>query len=220
MMMRFRPIFLSLLCVSVFSGVRADPAVVPIGMAGGAAGAVVPLPQGLPVAFPGEVNVPLASTVLEPWLKADALHLAVAWPEGKPERVGALVWLKDRDAFWHQYLIPQSGEGKETNLWVIPFRPGAAGWQTPGHTLAWHHRVRMSPQSVGVRLFGDSVFTGKCVLVSAFLTPQPSASPPEIVKVRPLTRSARAYALYEARFDLPDRYDNPFDPGQIDAGAV
>lgn len=220
MMMRFRPILLSLLCASGVSGTRADPAGVPLGMAGGAGGAVMPLPQRLGVAFPGEVNVPLAAAAPGQWLRAEALHLTVAWPDGKPERVGALVWLKDRDAFWHQYLIPQSGEEKGTNLWVIPFRPGAAGWQTPGHTLAWHHRVRLNPQSVGVRLFGDSVFTGKCVLVSAALAPQPSASPPEIAKVRPLTRSARAYALYEARFDLPDRYDNPFDPGQIDAGAI
>jgi hypothetical protein len=56
--------------------------------------------------------------------------------------------------------------------------------------------------------------------VSATLEAQPPAGPPAFSKIRALTRAPRAFACYEAGFSLPDRYTNPFDPAQIDAGAT
>jgi len=203
--------------------VGACPAVaelVPLTVAPEAGAAAFPLPHEHAVVFPGEHSFHLTPSSPTQWLAATTLHINLVWPEGAPPYSGALVWLKDRDDYWHQYLLPAPLKAGVTNALAIPVQPGAAGWQTPGHSLGWHHRVRLNPQSVGFRIFADAAFTGKCVLVSATLTTEPHAGAPVITKTRSLTRLPRAYALYEAGFTLPDRYANPFDPTEIDAGAT
>ena len=203
--------------------VGACPAVaelVPLAVAPEAGAAAFPLPHEHAVVFPGEHSFHLTPSSPTQWLAATTLHINLVWPEGAPPYSGALVWLKDRDDYWHQYLLPAPLKAGVTNALAIPVQPGAAGWQTPGHSLGWHHRVRLNPQSVGFRIFADAAFTGKCVLVSATLTTEPHAGAPVITKTRSLTRLPRAYALYEAGFTLPDRYANPFDPTEIDAGAT
>jgi len=199
-------------------GMRAET--VPLGVAPAAGSPQQPLPFETAVSFPGECNFHLSAPNPTNWLTGTALRLSVFWPAGAPVHSGALVWLKDRDDYWHQYLTPGYLKAGETNALTISFQPGATGWQTPGHSLEWHHRVRLNPQSVGFRVFADTAFTGKCVLVSATLETRQPAGAPAISKVRPVTRSPRALSLYELSFDLPDRYTNPFDPSQIDAGAI
>ncbi len=182
--------------------------------------ALQPLPLETALTFPGERNFHLHAPHVTNWLAGTELHLSLVWPEGAPLYSGALAWLKDRDDYWHQYLVPDHLTSGTTNTLTIPLHSGASGWQTPGHSLAWHHRVRINPQSVGFRVFADTAFTGKCVLVSATLETQPPSGAPSLSKVRPVSRTAQALSLYEIRFDLPDRYTNPFDPTQIDAGAT
>jgi len=212
-----RLLFLCVLATAPF-GAQAQP--VPLGVSTGDAAAVKPLPLETALAFPGEASFSLHAPQRSDWLSGASLRLELVWPEGAPAYSGGLVWLKDRDDYWHQHLLPEPLKGGQTNVLTVPFQPGAAGWQTPGHSLAWHHRVRLNPQSVGFRVFGDTAFTGKCVLVSATLETRPPTGVPLPTKIRAITREPRALALYEARFDLPDRYANPFDPGQIDAGAT
>jgi len=209
----------AVVCMALFLVADLWSGSVPLRVAA-AGGAPQTLPMEVGLGFPGECNLALHVPHATNWLDAAALHLSIAWPAGLPAGgAGLLVWLKDRDDYWHQNLASLPLGGGPTNTLVIPFQPGASGWQTPGHSLAWHHRVRLNPQSVGFRVFSDTVFTGKCVLVSATLETCPASGPPAIARVRPVTRAARALALYEVRFDLPDRYANPFDPTQIDAGA-
>jgi len=193
---------------------------VPLAVAPESGAAAFPLPHEHKVVFPGEHSFHLTPSSPTQWLAATTLHVNLVWPAGAPPYSGALVWFKDRDDYWHQYLLPAPLKAGVTNALAIPVQPGAAGWQTPGHSLGWHHRVRVNPQSVGFRIFADAAFTGKCVLVSATLTTEPHAGAPVITKTRSLTRLPRAYALYEAGFTLPDRYANPFDPTEIDAGAT
>jgi len=184
-------------------------------------GATTPtsVPQEVPLAFPGERQFEMTPPHATDWLSGVTLHVTLAWPSNAPTRAGCLVWLKDRDDYWHQYLYGGFLTPGATNALAFPFQPGALGWQTPGHSLAWHHRTRLNPQSVGCRVFCDAAFTGKCVLVSATLETRTETAPPSVSKIKSLTRAPQACALYEARFDLPDRYTNPFDPTQIDAGA-
>ncbi|MDD4016354.1 MAG: DUF5060 domain-containing protein [Kiritimatiellae bacterium] len=206
--------------VALISVFRLWAGTVPLGVSPVKGGAAQTLPLEVGFVFPGECNLTLHVPHATNWLEAAALHLSLVWPAGAPVESRALVWLKDRDDYWHQNLVATPLAGGQTNSLVIPFQPGAAGWQTPGHSLVWHHRVRLNPQSVGFRVFSDTAFTGKCVLVSATLETREVAGPPVIAKIRPVTRAAQALSLYEARFDLPDRYANPFDPTQIDTGAT
>ncbi|MDD4101197.1 MAG: DUF5060 domain-containing protein [Kiritimatiellae bacterium] len=178
----------------------------------------VTLPYETILSYPGEQNFHLDAPHLTNWLNSSVVRMEIIWPDDAPE-ADTLFWLKDRNDFWHQRISPAKLKPGLTNMVEVPFQPDATGWQTPGHSLAWNHRVRINPQSVGFRIFSDAAFTGKCVLVSATLTSAAPHTPPVISKIRQLTRSPRTLSLFEASFDLPDRYNNPFDPGQIDASA-
>jgi len=176
-------------------------------------------PYTLELDFPGEYNINLQPPELNQWTQADSISINLLWPADAPEHTGALTWLKDRDHYWHQRICPQSLKPGITNLIEVPFHAEAKGWSTPGHSLAWHHRILMQPRSVGFRVFSDTAYTGKCVLVSATLKTKIQAEPPEISNVLVLTKQPEVLALYQVRFDLPDRYNNPFDPDEIDVQA-
>ena len=193
--------------------------VVPLAVMTVAGGSAVPLPHEAPLAFPGELSFGFAAPQPQAWLDSVSMRVTVVMPEGIPPYTGSLVWLKDRDHYWHQNMTP--GFLKPgTNTVTVPFQSGATGWRVPGHSLAWNHRVRLHPQSVGFRVFANAPFEGACTLVSAELETAKDTAPPVISKVTPLTKSPAALRLYELKFCLPDRYTNPFDPAQIDAGAV
>ena len=209
---------LIVMCCLAGKGMMAASEIVPLAVIPAPGGAAVPLPYETQVAFPGELSVGLAVQQPQVWLDSVAVRVTVVMPEGIPTYTGSLVWLKDRDHYWHQYIMP--GFLKPgTNTVTVPFHSGASGWRVPGYSLSWHHRIRLNPQSVGFRVFADGVFTGACTLVSAELETVKDVAPPVISKVTPLTKSPAALRLYELKFSLPDRYANPFDPTQIDAGA-
>ena len=210
---------ISALLLLTTAAASASADLLPLTVATGGSTAAAPLPLEAALAFPGEGNFTLHAPNATNWLDAAAIRITLVWAEGAPARSGSLIWLKDRDDYWHQFLLPVFLTPGATNTLIVPFQSGAVGWQTPGHSLAWHHRILINPQSVGFRVFSDTAYTGKCVLVSATLETRTDCTPPIISKVRPVTTDAQALSLYELRFDLPDRYANPFDPAQIDAGA-
>ncbi len=179
----------------------------------------IALPAVTDVAFPGEINFFFSPEKAADWTFADTLQIKLAWPAEAPLYAGTLGWLKDRNHYWHQFVSAGHLTPGATNTVEFPLHAGAIGWSAPGHSLAWHHRMLLNPESVGFRVFCDTVFTGKCVLVSATLTTAKPQNPPEITNVRVLTPRPSVRSLCEVRFDLPDRYDNPFDPEQIDVQA-
>ena len=153
------------------------------------------------------------------WLDADRLRFSVVWPEDGPTNVQALVWLIDRDDRWYQFLI-DTNVAPGTVSYEIPLAPGASGWQGVGHAAPWHFRTRLNPKQSGVRFFGNEAFTGSCILVSAdLLSSETTPGPPVITHLRPNARAVPRRGLFELRFDLPDRYADPFDPGVVDVTA-
>lgn len=212
---------LSWLLLPCASALAAHTANVPVQMMPEEKAAPVPLPAELPLQFPTERNIHFSSTNEMVWIDADSLQVAVTLPTNAPSRVRALAWFKDRDDFWHQYLLPQTLVAGTTNLLSVPLAADAAGWNTPGHSAAWHYRVRIRPQSVGVRLFAyEDAFTGSCQVVSAHLVTRPPSGAPAISNIRQLTTAPRVWEKFELSFQLPDRYENPFDPSQVDVSAV
>ncbi|MBO7653722.1 MAG: hypothetical protein J6U40_02270, partial [Kiritimatiellae bacterium] len=207
----------SVLAMGITVCARAD--VVPLGITVTGATKAVPGPVEATLAFPDEQAFTFSITNATEWLNGTAIRLRLAWPEGAPRYSGGLVWLKDRNDFWHQYLLPGHLQAGATNELVVPFQPGADGWSTPGHSIGWDHRTRINPQSVGFRVFADNAFTGRCTLVSAVLETAKPEGVPVITHAHTLTAKPQVLECYEARFDLPDRYTDPFNPAIIDAGA-
>jgi hypothetical protein len=207
--------------VAAVAPAAANP--VPLGSSGEPRGQPVQAPCSFPVALPGENHRYLAPSSPAAWLQAGAVEYRVLWPAGAPADCQTLLFLVDRDGRWYQSLQEARLVPGATNVFVVPLAPApaATNWQPVGHAGAWHHRARLHPDAVGLRVFGPTPWRGTCVLLSAALRP-PAAppAPPAIARVRPNAAAVPCFGLFEAACDLPDRYDDPFDPDEVSLSAT
>lgn len=145
----------------------------------------------------------------------DALRIKLLLPENS-EQSQIVVFLKDRDGHWFQQLLPDTLHAG-TNTVTCDLRPDfSAKWQTSGHSMIFNHRVKLAPQLAGARIFPSSA---QFMSVTSVTDPPPS-SPPNPAHIRQNTEFPACFSLFETRFALPDRYDDPFDPTAINVNAV
>jgi hypothetical protein len=179
-----------------------------------------PAPRTLAVRLPGETGWSLRASPTTNWLHARALRYSIVWPTNAPADAQTMLYLIDREDRWYQAVQERPLVPGTTNVFEVPLVPGSPAWQASGHAAAWHHRVLVEPRNVGLRIFGRTPFTGACTLQSAVLVPEEPAAAPVFTRVRPAAERVPCFGLFEVAFDLPDRYDNPFDPGEIDVTAT
>jgi len=198
----------------------ARAATIPLHIAPGIGRFAEPAPRTVTVLLPGENSWVLRPPEASDWLHAKALQYRIFWPANAPADAQTMLFLIDRDGRWYQSLQDRPLVPGITNAMEVSLASGTPSWQPVDHAAAWHHRVKLNPKAVGLRIFGKAPFTGSCVLLSAALVPEDPPSPPAFARVRPSAAEVPCFGLFEAAFDLPDRYDNPFDPAQVDVSAI
>ncbi|MDD5707607.1 MAG: DUF5060 domain-containing protein [Kiritimatiellae bacterium] len=188
----------------------------------------VPAALSVPLVLPGQSDLYLFAPSND-WVRGVRLQGSLIWPDQAPMVAQLLAFLKDRDGRWYQSLrVPALVSG--TNRWDFDFEAGATSWQPVGHHTVWHQRVRLKPEFVGLRVFTaprlmappeTAAYTGvfRVAQANLIVTNPPPGSLPAIRNLRLNAGSVPCYGLFEARFDLPDRYADPFDPEVIDVSA-
>ena len=167
-------------------------------------------------------EVHLSSATHAAWHHGERLRGTFCLSPGLPP-ARLMVFLKNRDGYWFQALLPERFQSG-TNSWSVSFSPRAKDiWRPIGHHLVWNHRARLDPEFVGLRLFFEGNgpdASGSCDFLEAFLDIAPAASvPPSPSEVHLSSDAPNCFAMLEATFQLPDRYDNPFDPEEIDVSV-
>ena len=182
-----------------------------------------PTPFALAVAFPGETSARLVAPDSGDWVSAGRLRLAVATPPDLPRGVQALVQVRDWDSLPFQMLLPGELVPGATNTLDVDVGPDAPGWEPLGHPGAWNRRSLLHPERVSVCLFSwKTAYTGEVGIVSAAAEPLVDDAPPAFAAIRTTEATSANPPVdghYELRFDLPDRYANPFDPDEIAVDA-
>ena len=171
--------------------------------------------------LPGQHDLFLHAPTAGDWVDGHAIAGRLVWPAKAPRHAQLMAFMKDRDGHWFQKLRPEPLH-TGTNGWSFDFSAEAPGWSPVGHHLVWNYRARLAPQMVGLRVFSlHEAYTGACQVVdTVLLATNRAATPPAIRNVRPNSLSIPCYGLFELRFELPDRYRNPFDPAAIDVTAL
>ena len=190
--------------------------------AAGAELAVYPA-ASVELALPGVVEAQLVAPDPAEWVRAGRLRLDVAVSPNAPAAIQTLVVVRDWDSHPFQRLVATPLSRGVTNALDIDVGPYAEGWEPLGHPGAWHRRSLLRPEEVAVRLFDFSdIYTGVVQIVRAELVPLADDAPPAFRNVRPTEATPAHPAVdgrFELRFDLPDRYANPFDPDEIAVDA-
>jgi hypothetical protein len=172
----------------------------------------------VPLELPGESLVTL-HTAVSNWVTFAELRVALALPVDAPAGLQVLVNVVDWDGFWHQTLLPTLLVSGVTNRMSVDVSTDALGWEPLGHHGAWHRRSLMEPREVGLRVFGKVAYTGACDVVSAAGVRSSDRAAPAIRHVRANDAAPAVHGPYELRFEIPDRYANPFDPREVAVDA-
>ena len=189
----------------------------------------------------GTLAVALSAPSPDDWVAFDRLDLSLAIPADAPANLQSLAQVEDWDGLWYQNLLPDDIFPGATNAVAVDVSPDAPGWEAIGHPGAWHRRTLMRPRSVRLVLFANgTVCTAAVEVVAAEARRSADATPPFLRNVRPVAPHAASaaspasretapaegvgawpevFGRYELRFDLPDRYANPFDPEEIAVDA-
>ena len=164
----------------------------------------------------GHIRIP-AST----WFNVGALEWDVILPPGAPTNIQVMVFLKDWDYLWYQYVLPGFLKPGSTNSCRVSLSPKTAGWIPREHEAPWNARALVNPKDAGVRLFADPAvsLTARVANVEALTSPN-DPSPPAIANVIPIGNVIPCHSKFEVALDLPDRYANPFDPDEIAVEAI
>lgn len=177
----------------------------------------------VPLALPEEGAAQLTATDPAEWVRAGRLRLVIAVPADAPAAIQTLVVVHDWDSLPFQRLVAVPLAPGATNALDIDVGPYAEGWEPLGHPGAWHRRSLLRPEEVAVRFFDFAdAYTGAVEIVRAELVPLADDTPPAFRNVRTTESTPARPAVdgrFELRFDLPDRYANPFDPDEIAVDA-
>ena len=180
-------------------------------------------PAAIAISLPGECGFRLHAPSPEQWVTLDALRLALVPAADSPTNLQALVQVTDWEGAWFQYLRRDFLLPGETNLLEIGVGSDAPDWEPLGHPGAWHRRSLFLPEQVRVILFANgATYAGNVAVVQAEGIPSDDTAPPFIRNVRPTDASRSETPVdgrYELRFEVPDRYSNPFDTDQITVDA-
>ena len=180
-------------------------------------------PAAILLALPEESGFRLHAPAPEQWVTLDALRFALVPATNAPANLQMLVQVTDWEGAWFQFLRRDFLLPGETNLVDIPVGPDAPGWEPLGHPGAWNRRSLLLPAQVRVCLFANgATYSGEVSVALAEGLPSDDTAPPFIRHVRPTDESSAETPVdgrYELRFEIPDRYANPFDTDQIAVDA-
>ncbi|MBQ6245555.1 MAG: DUF5060 domain-containing protein, partial [Kiritimatiellae bacterium] len=164
-----------------------------------------------------------------------AIRCEVVLPTNAPPSQ-AMLCVTDRDGNWFQQLASGSLLPGTNSLSFDLSPESAAKWSASGHRLVWNRRVLRNPKSVVLRVFPKEVECRKSNVESQMpnveslgagrltcdlrLATCDRIGPPTATDLRPNAGEVPCFGLFEVRFQLPDRYDDPFDPAVIEVSAL
>ena len=180
-------------------------------------------PAAVFLKFPEESGFLLRAPAPEQWVTLDALRFRFILPANAPANMQMLVQATDWEGAWFQCLRREFLRPGETNDVTVGVSPDAPGWEPLGHPGAWNRRSLLLPEMVRVKLFANgATYSGEVKLLDAEGLPSEDTAPPFLRNVRPTEATSAETPVdgrYELRFDIPDRYANPFDPDEIAVDA-
>lgn len=169
--------------------------------------------------FPGAVDAFLCAPTAALWSAVGLLEFAVTVPAQAAPNAQVLVHVKDWDLLWYQKLLPDSLTPGKRNLLQVDLSPDADGWQPIGHHSAWNLTALAAPVEVGIRIFSTNTCQTTLHLEQAVGRPRQDSGAPILSGVLAESDTVYCYEKFEVRFQLPDRYANPFDPAAINVTA-
>ena len=173
----------------------------------------------LDVAFPRFASVSRPVGVEIDLVERIVYHVYV--PEGAPETIETLLFLKDKDGLWFQHFRPEPLRPGMWNEVSVDVGPRGAGLRPGGHHQVWNSVAGRQMTELGVKFFTQDRFAGSLHLDGVVAYPATDSAPPlRVLNLRENAVEIGRYEKFEATFDLSRDVVNPFDPDEIQVDAT
>lgn len=172
----------------------------------------------LPLSLPGNNDVEIAP-LSGSWTDMEYMEFQLFWPENAPSNSQVLVYVKDRDHYWYQAMLPGYLAPGEWNECSVALTPEDDSWKGYGHHAAWHFRALCEPRQFGIRVFGKDSYKGSYKLRQLAGIEYKDRNPPFIRGIRANSKRIRCYEKFELTFECSDRYIDPFDVNEVAVSA-
>ena len=142
-------------------------------------------------------------------------------PEGAPDSIRTLVFLKDKDGLWFQHFYEEALHPGAWNDIVLDISASSPHLRPSGHHRLWSSVAARRMNQIGIKFFCDAPYRGTLYLdrILAFRTVE-TRSPLRILNLRENAVQVGRYEKFELTFEVNRNVANPFDPDQIKIDAT
>jgi len=163
--------------------------------------------------YPGEAAI--LRTIEKDWHRYDRLAFDVFLPDGAPNDMRVMVYLRDGDLWWYEALLPAYLRPGDWTKLLVDLSGETTRWEPRGHDKVFDRYALQRVRVMGLRVFGHRPYQGRLYIDNIQLWRDPSAPEARQVRVleaKPNLTAVPRFAKYELTFRLSETYGNPFDP--------
>jgi hypothetical protein len=182
--------------------------------------------------FVGDGEAPLVANIDQDWFDYDTLVLDIKLPPEAPHDMRLMVFLKDRDLWYHQNLLEPFLIPGDTTRLIVDITARNRSWLPPkaareasnpwDHSKPWTDVARTNIRQMGLRIFGHKPYDGPIFVDNLQLWQTgrfQSEGPPKIAKLEQNAPAVPLYDRFELTLALDREFHNPFNPAEVDIRA-
>jgi hypothetical protein len=169
--------------------------------------------------YPGEAAI--LRTVEQDWHAHDRLAFDVFVPKGAPNDMRVMIYLRDRDLWWYESLLPAYLRPGDWTKLLVDLSGETTKWEPRGHAKVFDRYALQRVRVLGIRVFGHRPYKGALYLDNIQLWRDPAGRVQRIkvLDLRPNAVNVPRFGRFELSFRLSKTYPNPFDPECVDVMA-
>ncbi|MCX7706271.1 MAG: DUF5060 domain-containing protein, partial [bacterium] len=151
------------------------------------------------------------------WLPYEKLMFDIYIFSKTKNYVSFVCYIKDKNWTWFQTCLFRPNLNEKTRI-VVDISDTAM-WQPSSGLAAWDSYTKRNIREFGIKFFFFQPFSGTIYIDNIQLIPCSDVQQIFLFNFRTNTDIVSQYDKFEATFEIPVVFDNPFDPEQVDITA-
>ncbi|MCM8815230.1 MAG: DUF5060 domain-containing protein [Candidatus Omnitrophica bacterium] len=153
------------------------------------------------------------------WMDYDTLNIDMYAPSKTVNYVSFICYIKDGNWTWFQTGVFQLNLNKKNRI-SVDISDRSPLWQPATGLAAWDAYTKRNIREFGIKFFYYKPFSGTVYIDS--IQAIKTTFQPEVFlfNFRTNSETILLYEKFEASFEIPVIFDNPFDPEQVDINAI
>ncbi len=153
------------------------------------------------------------------WLEYDSISFDVTIPSKTNNYVSFICYIKDKNWTWFQTGLFSVNLNEKKRI-IIDISDTSSMWQPATGFAAWDGYTKLNIREFGIKFFFYQPFSNSIYLDNFQVQVSDRQQPVLLLNFNTNTDTVFQYEKFEASFEIPIVFENPFDYEDIDINAV